>query len=692
MNRLSRSYGRFLFAWALLLISPLLHAKNTTAHPAPAPISGPLYFYNIDLDPRYQLIGIGPLAVDAAPTADCYCFTYGSDGKLQRVDYQRAGTSMPDPFFHASRIDFEYGPGLERRWYRDAQGRPVTNLNGVEGEELTLNEDGYPIAVTNLNDSGGHMRDMSGAIRYSRGLDKQGRLVRGLRSGLLGTDITDNSGYYETRTTYDKQDEPVEYGNFDSSGQPLNNNEGVALIRTATTLSPDSKQVVENYFDTANQPAEEKSTGVHQRQSKFDSRGFLLSEADFDASGAPTTDSTNGIHETRYQYDEHGNQMSVEFFGIDGQPKNHRVLGYAREDYRYDDKNRVSEKSYVGDDGMPQVLPSLGAAVIRQEYDAQGNIVRRQFFDGQGNPSLHVTYGVPAIRLQVKGDTTTVFLRNAQDEPAVNPVNGYAAFSYKTLQDHPLTRHNLYYDLKGHPLSAFRVFVIKPHIHALLGSRGMRRSAHWGAGAAGFGALLAMFLALRKASYTKRRKVYVPSPFERFLGWLSVFAIIEGTLRFLITIWWAYVGYQNGRMGWTVYVIEMIVILFFLYRIPRMNVTMRVLNISRDDIHRLVREYYAKANLKPEHREPATTYRTYPFSVRIAYFQNKCHAYLGLRWRHRDGRDLARGFAQYIRLEVAKIEAPMRTRALALYYPCVACAYFGLAFLAFYTLWQTIKR
>jgi hypothetical protein len=689
------------FRLLVLLIAACLPATaashaNPAAPPVPAPVpSGPLYFFNIDHDARDQFVGHGPLTPEAAATANCYCFTYGPDGTLQRIEFERAGTPMPDPLYHTQRIDFEGAPGVERRWYRDDAGQPVVNLNGVAGEELTLNAAGFPTAVTNLNSSGGHMRDVDGVIRYDRTLDKQSRLVSVRRTGLLGTYILDDEGNFENRCSYDNQNRPVEYDNFDSSGQPLNDEEGVAIIRTTYSSMPGSNLVSESYFDATGQPAEEKSTGIHERQSTYDPRGFLLSEAYFDNTGAPTTKLATGIHERRYTYDDRGNQTSEEFFGVDGQPKDQKISGFARVNYRYDDKNRVSEKFYIGDDGLPQVLPNLGAAVIRQEYDAQGNITRRQFFDGQGNPSPHVVYGVPAIRIEVKGDTTLVTLRDAHDELTRNPINGYASFSYKTASDRPLTRHNLFYDLRGRPMSAFRVFVIKPHLYALQHAphaRSMRRSAHWGALAATLGALLAMLLALRKASYTKRRKVYVPSPFERFLGWLAVFAIIEGSVRFFITIWWAYVGYQNGNMGWGVFAIEAVVIVFFLYRLPRMRVTMRVLNISRDDIHRLVRDYFAKANLKPEYREPRSTYRTYPFSVRISYFANKAHAYLKLRYRHREGRDLMRGFAQYIRQQVGTIQAPSRSRAIAFYYPCVACAYLALAFLAFYTLFQMIQR
>jgi hypothetical protein len=447
---------------------------------------------------------------------------------------------------------------------------------------------------------------------------------------------------------------------------------------------PEGDQVTATYFDANDQTTEEKSSGIHERQSLFDPRGFELSTAYFDAGGAPTTDGATGIHERRSIYDEHGNQTSEEFFGVDGKPIDHRLLGFARVIYRYDDKNRVSSKTYVGDDGLPQVVPTIGAAEIRQEYDAQGNIVRRQFFDGQANPSNHAKYNVPAIRIQVVGDTTIVSLRDANDNPARNPINGYASFSYKTATETPLTRHNRYYDLAGHRMSAFSVFVIHPHIYQLRHNTGMRRKAHWGIVATLIGALLAMGLAIRKTTFTKTRRIYVPSPFERFLGWFAVFSLVEGLICFLITIYWAWVDYSNGNMSWYVYALNGVVLVFFAYRLPRMRLTMRVLNISREDIHQLVRDFYARAHLKPEYNEARALYRTYPFSVRISYFANKAHAYLKLRYRHREGHDLSRGFAQYVRQQVPTMEAPLRTRALALYYPCVAIAYFIIAAIALY--------
>jgi YD repeat-containing protein len=480
---------------------------------------------------------------------------------------------------------------------------------------------------------------------------------------------------------------------------------------------------------------------VHQLQRTIDSRGFLIDESYFDTTGAPTQANEIGVHERRYTYDDRGNQLSESYFDVDGKPINQKLLGYARVVYKYDGKNRVIEKAYFGDDGAPQILLNLGAAVIRQEYDEQGNLVRREFLDGQGHPSPHVQYGVPAIRIRVEGDTTIVSLRDGKDRPAKNPINGYYEFRYKTSTDHPLSLTNDYFDQHGHRMSLLRVRVINPHLHALKTTPRMQRSARLGVGAAGLGALLGCLLALIKSSHTKRRKVYVPSPLVRFLGWLSVFCILEGSLRFFMTIYWAWVRYQNGEMGSGVYILETIFIIFFTYRLLRLNVTMRVLNIRREDIHGLIRDFFAKANLKPEWNEMQKAYLTPPFGVRVRFFDHKFHAYLsflrqqvyspvvavfclvmvlwiacfghtGLRFviptaivlvityvfmthgdraRYREGRKLSQDLSRYIRTHVREIQAPVRTRAIALYYPSVALCYFLLACLAFYTLWQMLK-
>jgi YD repeat-containing protein len=673
-----------------------IFATSAMAATAPPPTLVPVqhppaYFFTVDLDPRYQFIGKGALTEEDAAKANCYRFVYDTQGNVRQIEYRRAGTPMPDPLLGVARIDFEYQPQIESRSFHDGKGAAVADVDGIYGEQLTLNPAGYPIDVKNLNESGSQTRDNSGVIHYVRTLDDHNRLVIGRRIGLLGTAITDENGFFETRTTYDPQGRPIERGNYDASGALLNNDDGVALIRTSYTLYPDSTQVTESYFDSSSLPVEEKSSGVHQRQRVFDKRGFLTDEAYFDSTGAPTSTLDNGIHERRYTYDDRGNELTEEFFDTNDKPISQKGAGFAKVAYKYDDKNRVIEKSYFGDDGAPQIPISLGAAIIRQEYDAAGNLSRRQFFDGEGHPSKHVLFGAQAIRIRVEGPTTTITLRNDEDHPIKNPVNGYYAFSYNTATDNPLTLKNTYYDRHGREMSLLRVFVINPHLSLLKTTKLMLWSAYLGVGGAGLGALIACWVAWIKASHTKRRKVYVPTPLERFFGWFAVFAIFEGSLRFFMTVYWTWIVYQNGHMGHAFYYLEVLFILFFLYRLTRLRLTMRVLNIARDDIHRLIRDFFAKTNLKPEWVESRSRYVTPPLDIRVNFFPAKNHAYLAFTRRGEEGRTLARATAQYIRAEVGKIQAPVRSKAIALYYPIVAFAYFLLACTAFYTLYQVIK-
>ena len=664
-------------------------APASPAKPAPtATYTQPQYFYTIDLDPRYQFTGTGALTEEDATRAKCYRFAYDSEGRPQQIEYRSAGVPMPDPLFGVARIDFERQPGLERRWFRDAHGQPTHNVVGTAGEELALNAAAAPTVITNIDESGGRMHDTAGVYKYERTLDNDNRVTSTRRLGLLGTNITDNDGYFETHTSYDLQGRAIERANVDSSGAALNNNDGIATIRTTYTFYPDATQTTESYFDASGLPASDKTSGVHQLQRTLDKRGFLVDEAYFDSTGAPMMTIDDNIHERRDTYDDRGNLVSEQFLDTSGKPVEFQNAGsFAKVVYKYDDKNRVVEQDYFGDDGKPQVPLKVGAAVVRQEYDDKGTLVRQAFFDGLGRPARHATYGAESLRINTDGDTTKIVLGHDDGRPMKNPIHGYYAFSYKTAAEKPVYT---YYDRHGRVMTLLRFDVINPHLYKLQGEPSKMWSARLGVGAGGLGALLACFLALRKSSYTKRRRVYVPGPIYRFLGWLSVFAILEGALRFVMTIYWAWVDYQNGRLGNGIYVVETIFICFFLYRLYRLTVTMRVLNITSEDLHRVVRDFFTQAGLKPEWNASNNRYVTPALDVRVNYFAGKHHGYLGFTSRGDEGKKLAADCAVYIRKHARELQAPVRTQAIAFYYPSVALCYFLLAGLALYTLSQLI--
>ena len=122
-----------------------------------------------------------------------------------------------------------------------------------------------------------------------------------------------------------------------------------------------------------------------------------------------------------------------------------------------------------------------------------------------------------------------------------------------------------------------------------------------------------------------------------------------------------------------------------------MTVTMRVINVEREDVHKVVRDFFAKAGLKPEWVEAQRRYLTAPLDVRVDYFQQKFHAYLAFTKRGPKGQELARDLAAYIRAQTGGILGPVRSKLIAFYYPSVATCYFLLAGTAFYTVYQLVK-
>ncbi len=108
-------------------------------------------------------------------------------------------------------------------------------------------------------------------------------------------------------------------------------------------------------------------------------------------------------------------------------------------------------------------------------------------------------------------------------------------------------------------------------------------------------------------------------------------------------------------------------------------------------MHKLARDFFAKAGLKAEWVEAHHRYLSPPLDVGVKYFKQKFHAYLAFAHRGQKGKELQREFAAYIRAQTGGILGPVRTKWIALYYPCVAIAYFVLAGVAFYTLFQLVK-
>ena len=166
-----------------------------SAPAAPRASAQPRYFFMIDLDPKYQFVGLGELTEDQAAKANAYRFTYLLNGKLKEIDYLRAGAPMPDPLFGVAGIAIEHQAGVERRWYHDAQGQSVKDVDGNCRRGAVTQSGGISDRCCQSGRDGARARDSSGVLHYVRTLDEHNRLIRGRRIGLFGNAVTDDNGF-----------------------------------------------------------------------------------------------------------------------------------------------------------------------------------------------------------------------------------------------------------------------------------------------------------------------------------------------------------------------------------------------------------------------------------------------------------------------------------------------------------------
>ena len=148
-----------------------------------------------------------------------------------------------------------------------------------------------PPTVTNLDESGGHVRDNNGVVQYVRTLDEHNRVIvepahRVVRHGHHRRQRLLRDPLAPTTT----QGRTIERGNYDDHGNLLNNNDGVALVRTTYTIYPDATADHRKLFRRLRpRHRGDEAAACTSASASIDKRGFLVDEAYFDSTGAPTT-------------------------------------------------------------------------------------------------------------------------------------------------------------------------------------------------------------------------------------------------------------------------------------------------------------------------------------------------------------------------------------------------------------------
>jgi YD repeat-containing protein len=260
----------------------------------------------IYLDSRGAILAAEP--GPHAPTG-CYQLTYDGSGRVVRIDYRRSGALSPDPVFGAASVLIEHAPGKETRTYRDADGRPVTNANGVA------------------------------RVRLRR--DEAGRLVEWASFGVDGRRAEErDSGLAIVRWSYDARGNVVEEQYLGAAGRLKNSrHRGVAIVRW--TYDALGRTLEERYLGPDGSPKEDRQRGVAAVRWAYDGIGKVAEERYLGPDERPTEDTQRGVAAVRWRHDAHGNTLEERYLGVDGRLKEDARRGVAILRWDYDEQGRT---------------------------------------------------------------------------------------------------------------------------------------------------------------------------------------------------------------------------------------------------------------------------------------------------------------------------------------------------------------
>ncbi len=744
---------RLLLALTLCLVAcAVADAKKTPPTPTPTPHPGtvpalplvahpPAYYFTASYDPRYQIIGVGQMTETQAKTANHYRFTFNADGSMARVEYFRtAKIPAIDSYFTAARIEIarSIDPAThsrtETRSFFDTAGKPVED---DAAELLSVNATGGVESITCLNDHGTPANDSNGVCRYARKMDGKGQVIDLTRYSVDSqgqfTQTMDSDGQYETKDAYDDEGRIVERANFDAVGNLHNNHDGIAITRTVYNLFPDYTLYQESYFGSDHVAVTDKQ-GIHMKRLQHDKRDFIVKETYFDTRGAPCEDTEDRnsqeaplasfdylhifkdlpdtkdhIHGKRRTYDDNGNLIDIVYLGLDDDPKDAKPkelksTGYAEIKRTYDDQNRVISEEYLGDDGSPVLSRLLDVAFVQQEYDASGNIVACQYFDAQHAPINHQLYGVPAIRIVRKDGLIFILLRNAQDQPAANePDGGYYSLSYNPRISNVAVgsnNHSTFYDKDGVRMTRLQLYIkrflysFKQHtLHDDQAFIHVQLTAELGAAAVALGALLAFWMSVRKASAAATGHPFVPRPIPRLLALIAFYLMGEGLIRFIYAVYFYSLQKYNITVNLdNIHILEVVFLIYFALRVWRNVNSIRVYNVSRDDLTLLIKDFFASENLSVTASDKPYAFASSCLELRLRYFPTKKHATARLKTTAPEGRELRMRLVAHLRKGVKKLVGPSHSIFLLMYYPLQAICYFVVCFIGLGALWLLVQN
>ncbi|MEZ5941374.1 MAG: protein kinase [Planctomycetaceae bacterium] len=238
---------------------------------------------------------------------------------------------------------------------------------------------------------------------------------------------------------------------LDTSGQPLRNRAGVAVV----TFAYSPRQVRLAFHDQHRQRTI-RNDGTSAWSISYDELGRMVSQRYFDTADQSTTH-TGGSHGWHAEYDPRGNRTLERFVGVDGQPTTIKE-GYAIARMTYDEVGRMASARYFDTADQPTTNTD-GEHGFDAEYDMQGNRTLVQYVGEDGQPTMTKQgYAIARMTYDELGRQVSARYFDTADQSTTH-TNGYHGFDaeYDPQGNRTLEQ---YVDVDGQPTTVKQGYAI----------------------------------------------------------------------------------------------------------------------------------------------------------------------------------------------------------------------------------------
>ncbi len=303
------------------------------------------YYRQIYLDPQSRINGKFPIDSVTAMASKHYTFSY-LNNRLQKVEFWNRNNLATDERFGVSVINIQYNDNSVYWEFRDSTGNKSKDNEEVYAVKLV--REPKKLTKFNLDKNGRLCEDVDGIAKYIWELDYKNRKLTGRIYNIENQQITDKEGFYIVKYKYDKNDNVIEYSNFDDKNRLSEIKNGVAF-----------------YSYT------------------YDKRNNMTEVAAFDSKGKLHAYYDNSIAVTKNNYDLFGNVIRQSFYKSDGSiyvDKNRIAISY----YSYDKFSNLSDERHYGTN-KNLIISDDKVGRIKRKYDSLGNVIEISNYDAYDN-------------------------------------------------------------------------------------------------------------------------------------------------------------------------------------------------------------------------------------------------------------------------------------------------------------------